>query len=489
MRLLPLRSLAIVSVLGAAALSQAQLRIACWNITNWGVTSPTNARMLAVRTAVYGVFNGRSMAPDVIAVQEMQSQAAMNALVQGLNTAPGSPGDWAAFSWPTPISPQTSLPDTQSVLLYRTSKIVPAGPVVTVSQGVPGSTTEPPRNTYRFDFHPVGYVTPSALISVYNVHLKAGSTTNDESRRLVEAQRIRLNANSLTTRGGVLVAGDLNIGRSSAASYQELTGTQVNNTGRFFDPISTPGTWENSFNFRYVHTQDPWVSSATSTNVGMDDRYDFMLMDSRLLDGEGLHYIGNPNLPYSTTTWNDPNHSYRVWGNDGSSWIFQGGNWLSKGLTVAGNTMVGPTIAQALVDSTGNQSGHLPLFADFRVPPVANVQEVTLDFGLVGQGTTATMPINVNNVGNIALWGPFGVADLVYSVNGANGFSAPNGIFNDRADDGPQTHLISVNTSTPGRVNGTVTINTNDPFRQSIVVNCTALVVGRITRPTPVPGP
>ena len=132
----------------------------------------------------------------------------------------------------------------------------------------------------------------------------------------------------------------------------ELVGAQAVNDGRFFDPINTPGSWNNNAAYRFVHTQDPAYQ--------MDDRHDQILVSAGLVDGVGLDYIGDPALPYSTTTWDDPAHSYRCWGNDGSSY-----NQL---LTTTGNQMVGNVIAQALRASALG-GGHLPVYLDLRVPP------------------------------------------------------------------------------------------------------------------------
>ena len=70
---------------------------------------------------------------------------------------------------------------------------------------------------------------------------------------------------------------------------------------------------------------------------------DIMTKYRSTFDAAVPDYVGNPAIPYSTTTWDDPNHSYRSWGNDGTS--------FNVSLTIAGNQMVGETIAQALVDS------------------------------------------------------------------------------------------------------------------------------------------
>lgn len=351
----PQNSSAAAVPCGGGGGSGTSIRICSWNITSYAGANAT--RDAAFKTAAYGVFNSRSLAPDVIAAQELSSQAAVDAFRTMLNTASGSPGDWAAATF-------INGPDLDNAFFYRTSKVTYIG-TQTIALGSSASTDQP-RNTYRHDFRPAGLIGASNTIAIYNSHMKAGSTSSDQARRLVEAQRIRDNAQGLDTNpsNGVAdglpagynfaVVGDFNIQSSSQTAYQELVGSQSNNTGRFFDPINTPGSWNNNSAYRFVHTQNP--------NADMDDRLDFILVSASLIDASGIDYIGNASLPYSTTTWNDPNHSYRVWGNDGTSY--------GTGITVAGNTMVGSTIAQALKDCVGTSAtgGHLPVFLDLALP-------------------------------------------------------------------------------------------------------------------------
>ncbi len=323
-----LRALSILfSVAGLAVTGTSQLRIATWNVTNY-----SGGRVNEFQTAIYGQFNGRSMAPDLLIGQEFISQTAVNTFRDLLNTASGSPGDWAA-------APFIDGPDTDSAFFYRTSKVI----YIATTIAARGSTdpNNQPRNTYRYDFRPVGYSGDGSIVACYSVHMKAGSQTTDQSRRLVEAQRIRANAETLDSSWNFLMAGDTNIQTSSQAAYQELVGSHTLNSGRFFDPIDAPGSWNNNGSFRFVHTQDPASQ--------MDDRFDQIILSANLINHVGMDYIGNSTATYSESTWNDPNHSFRCWGNDGTSF-----NTL---LTVNGNTMVGPTIAQALIDSAlGN--GH-----------------------------------------------------------------------------------------------------------------------------------
>lgn len=90
----------------------------------------------------------------------------------------------------------------------------------------------------------------------------------------------------------------------------------------------------------------------------MDDRFDQVLIGGGLADGVGTDYVGNTQIAYSTTTWNDTNHSYRVWGNDGTS--------FNSSLTTTGNSMVGSSIAQSLINTSTTAGGHLPVFLDLK---------------------------------------------------------------------------------------------------------------------------
>ncbi|MCK6455722.1 MAG: hypothetical protein L6Q92_04235 [Phycisphaerae bacterium] len=442
----------VFALAASAATASAQLRVATWNITFYA-----GGRATDIQSSVYGIFNGRSMSPDVILLQEFTTATAVPAFVTILNGAPGSPGDWAG-------APFIDGPDTDSAFVYRTSKVEFLGVTVVAVGGV---APNHPRNIQRYDVRLKGYTGAGAVLASYSTHMKSGSTGDDQARRLVEAQRIRDDAELLTPAWQFLVGGDFNIQSSSQSAYQELVGSQANNAGRFFDPINTPGSWNNNIAFRFVHTQDPIGAG------GMDDRHDQILVEGTLIDGVGFDYVGNPAIPYSTTTWDDPNHSYRAWGNDGTSY--------NSTLTVAGNAMVGATIAQDLIDSTGGAAGHLPAFLDFRVPAKIDSQTV-LDFGSVPQGSTAEQVLTVLNSANTTLWTAAGIANLNYTLSATAGFSAPGGAFSDAPGGAGNDHTIAMDTSTPGPKNGTLSIasdSVDEPVRVvtligTVVPSCNA---------------
>ncbi len=436
----------VVSIGMLAGTAAAQLRVATWNISNYA-----GGRASDLQTAIYASFEGRSMRPDVIVTQEFLSTSARDAFLQILNTAPGSPGDWATVQF-------IDGPDTDSAFFYRTTKVVSLG-VTVVSQG--GTDPQPPRNTYRYDFHPVGYGggNGSGTIAWYAVHMKAGSSSTDQARRQVEAQRIRDDfLGTIVPRGWAgVVAGDFNVQSSNQAAYQTLAGAGA----AFLDPIKTPGSWNNNSSFRFVHTQDPAGAG------GMDDRHDQILISGLLANGTGLDYIGNVAVPYSTTTWDDPNHSYRAWGNDGTS--------FDNTLRVTGNTMVGASIAQSLI-TVCNGAGHLPIVLDMRVPAVAGATP-SLNFGSVAQGSSASVAVQVWNSANATLWTPAGVDSLRYTLAASGGFGAPGGTFADEAGGTANTHTITIDTSTSGIKSGVITISSNGWNKSSISIPITGEVL------------
>jgi endonuclease/exonuclease/phosphatase family metal-dependent hydrolase len=440
-------ALGVALLVGSSA--QAQLRVVSWNVSNY-----SGGRVADIQTTVYGVYQTRSMAPDIILAQEFLSSAAQTAFLNALNTASGSPGDWAAAPWLTG-------PDTISVCFYRTSSVSLLESVI-ISVG--GGTPAPPRSTPRYKFRVSGYTTNKAVLYCYNSHMKAGTAAEDEARRLVEAQRIRDNAQVLDPNCSFLVVGDFNIYTSTEDPYIELVGSQADNSGRFFDPIKSPGNWHDGSSFRFIHTQDP-----VSTNGGMDDRFDQILVSDNLIDGDGLDYIGNPAIAYSTTTWNDVNHSYRAWGNDGTS--------LNAGLTVTGNTMVGPTIAQAIINVATTAGGHIPVFLDLRVPAVVN-SDTVIDFGQIAQNAPATRSLNVWNDGNVTLWTAAGIDNLDYTLNASTGFTAPGGTFVNAAGSTHDQHTITMDTTTVGPKSGTVTILSNAADQPSRLVTLLGEVTG-----------
>ena len=197
------------------------------------------------------------------------------------------------------------------------------------------------RQTLRYQLRPVGYDS-AADFFVYNNHYKAGDSSNDRSRRLIEAEGVKMSGDALPEGTHIIYAGDFNIQSSSEGSYAELLSA---GNGQAFDPISTPGNWHNSTNstIKRTHTQSPASSSQFSGQAlgGVDDRFDFQLVTGEFLDNEGLSYIPG---------------SYRAFGNNGTH------TGINSAITTGNGAA--PNVLTALTTA----SDHLPVVADYQVP-------------------------------------------------------------------------------------------------------------------------
>lgn len=439
-----------------AGLASGQLRVGAYNISNYA-----GGRVSALQTVLYGSFQGRSMAPDALVCVEFMSEQAAEAFLTILNTAPGSPADWAR-------APFVDGNDTESVFYFRTSKLDFLGMEV-VAIGSSSSSNQP-RNTYRYDVRPKGYDAEASVLAVYATHMKAGNTSGDGLRRLVEAQRIRDDAAQLPVGWKYLIAGDFNIPDASQSAYQALVNPGKGD-GLFVDPIASPANWQSSA-FRFLHTQDPAGAG------GMDDRFDQILLAPELLDGDGFDYIGIPSASYSSSTWNDSNHSYRAWGNDGTSY--------DQTLRIAGNTMVGPTIAQALIDAAVG-AGHIPVYLDLKVPPEVG-STVRVDFGIVPLGVEVSRTVQVWNAGDTTLWTALGIGRLRYTLAADGGFSVEHGSFTESAGPGVNSHSVTFEAASPGLRRGKITIASNAPDEPLREIEVVARVI-TFTGPGVPPGP
>ena len=174
-------------------------------------------------------------------------------------------------------------------------------------------------------FRPAG-TTGQADFAYVATHLKSGSTSSDIATRGNEAAQLVSSFATLNI-SAIIAAGDYNWLGSSEPAYQNFT------TGGFTDVAASLGEWRGNQDFKHLHTQDP--------RSNLDDRFDMMLANSALSDGEGIDYVSG---------------SFKVFGNDGS-------HELGGALTA--NTQINQSTLDALLSS----SDHLPIYATFVVVP------------------------------------------------------------------------------------------------------------------------
>jgi exonuclease III len=155
-------------------------------------------------------------------------------------------------------------------------------------------------------------------LNVLAGHLKAGNTAADRTDRGTMATAVRNYLNGFSKKENCLIMGDFNLYNSSEAAWQTLTAANPNRTYQFIDPINRVGSWSVNSTFSDVHTQCPSLNSnGCFSGGGLDDRFDFILMNRHLLnDSAGLKYIpgtykalGNDGLHYNKNITDNPTNN------------------------------------------------------------------------------------------------------------------------------------------------------------------------------------
>ncbi len=372
------------------------------------------------------VTNGLSRPVDLVALQEVRTQATTSAdVVSQLNAIYGS----GIYGRGNLNGDAVSGLDTVG-LVYNTQTLD------LLSEAAIGvvSTSGQPRQTLRYQLRPDGGSAATEFY-IYVSHFKSSDQQTDMDRREVEAEAIRADADALGQGVNIIYAGDFNLQESSEAAYQDLLAP---GNGQAFDPINSPGTWHNNNFFRSILTQAP-ANSPTNpafTGGGLDDRFDFQLISGELTNGTGLEYLAN---------------SYHTFGNNGSLGI-------NSNINDAGNTALpGLLNRTTILNLLTTVSDHLPVVADFNGPTAATVQFAAAS-QTVSEGTTS-----------------FTVSAQLSSAVGQN-VSIPYTLSGTATGSGTDYALTSANplTITAGSLSGSITFNVNndalDELNETIIV-------------------
>lgn len=181
----------------------------------------------------------------------------------------------------------------------------------------------------------------TVFIHLLAAHLKAGSTTSDESSRGAAAEAVMNFMQNNLQPGYFMICGDMNLKGSSESAYQQFTNSSYGNY-RFLDPINQPGNWNNSGTFASIHTQSTHSSgNSCFSGGGLDDRFDLILMSGQVVQDTGkVSYVEG---------------SYHAVGQDGLH--------FNQDVN-AGTNLSAPT---AVLNALYNMSDHLPVAADLKI--------------------------------------------------------------------------------------------------------------------------
>lgn len=314
-----------------------QVTLMDYNLLNYPagnpITADTALRNPYFRTTVSAVN------PDVLVVEEMQSQAGVDGFLSNvLNTAS------SGYSAGVFINGTT---DTENAIFYKHAKFQ-------FISNIPIKTALRDINEFKL-VHKLSGDT----VRIYAVHLKASNTASDETKRGAEVDSLRKVTNKLPVGSDFIVCGDFNIYKSSETAYQKILHINTTDQGYFIDPITLSGTWNNSAYAIHL-TQSPRTRAfGGGSTGGMDDRFDMILYSNAISQPGGMSYVANSEI---------------VLGNDGQHF------------NDSINKMPNNAVTQAVANAIHYGSDHIPVLAKFNFEYTPAVSPVTLNLKVFIQG-------------------------------------------------------------------------------------------------------
>lgn len=271
------------------------------------------------------------ISPDILVVQEMQSQAGVQLLRDSVLNVQADQYEAVPFH---------DGPDTDNALFYRSDK---------VEHVWSDYLATPNRDIAEYRLRTDG----GYELYVYSVHLKSSPGDTNELIRLQEAAILRNHLDSLGTGTNVLVAGDFNLYASTEPAYEMLTAELSNVHSRLYDPLFQPGAWHENINYAALHTQSSRDSMLPDGGAGggLDDRFDMILCSESMLEHTGLYL--------------DPS-AYIVCGNDGDHF------------DLAVNDGVNNVVPGDIADALYYAADHLPVTVSVIYSYTGSIAEASL---------------------------------------------------------------------------------------------------------------
>ena len=200
------------------------------------------------------------------------------------------------------------------------------------------------------------------FISCIVAHLKAGNSSSDALDREIMTENALDYLEAHGEPGNYLFMGDFNFYKSSESAFQLMISNN-DPVFRFYDPVNEIGNWHENWEYSHVHTQSTHTSiGGCPAGGGMDDRFDFILINQNLYDqSDRVYYLED---------------SYWALGQDGIR--------LDGSLLDPPNT----SLPAYMLDALYGMSDYLPVIMDLVVHETLGVSET-----LAGP----TLHVNYNN--------------------------------------------------------------------------------------------
>jgi exonuclease III len=296
-----------ILLMNQVAYSQSNFKVMSYNLLNFPEGQmPSRIDTLEIILDAYR--------PDLFMIQELKSAAGLAQIEDVLDNL-----GYGNFATSTFVA-QQSVPGTsnplQQAIAYNQSKfgLADEGYIITGHRDI---------NYFKLFLKDADLENGADTSFVYAVvcHLKSSEGSENEQARLEMIQDYFEWHNANVDGIPVIFGGDFNVYTSAEPCYQALLA--VINSPRLYDPISSPGSWNNNGSFSAIHTQSTRVNTIFNDGAsgGMDDRFDQVLLSESFFNlSSPLRYVDD---------------SYAAFGNSGNCFNdnitdCSGGDWSEE---------------------------------------------------------------------------------------------------------------------------------------------------------------
>jgi endonuclease/exonuclease/phosphatase family metal-dependent hydrolase len=314
--------------------------------------------------------------PDILMVCELQNATGATAILDNVLNVGTSKYTSPNFVY----NQSSSYTALNQFLYYNTDKLILENQSVLI-------TAIRDINNYTFLLNTTGKDTNPIYLEVFVAHLKASTGAANEQKRLDMVNVFTANLASIPSNHHVVFAGDFNFYVASEDGYQEIIDTS--NAITMIDPINREGSWHNNSSYKDIQTQSPLTThsqfaanygangaGSDGTTGGLDDRFDFIMIDQNTATSAALHYVAN---------------SYKAFGNNG--------NCFNDNIN--DTDCSGAEYSQTTRNNLANMSDHLPVVMELETNQVfLAVEQVATAKILMGNVVSDYLSLQLNNFNN-----------------------------------------------------------------------------------------
>ncbi|MDG5491263.1 T9SS type A sorting domain-containing protein [Psychroserpens sp. SPM9] len=328
--------------------------------------------------------------PDLFMVCELNNENGANSILSVLQFL-NSDYQSAAFQLNTSDDTAGNQNDLQQLLFYDSSKFILESQAIV-------TTIFRDFNHYTLKLNAVNQETNPVILDVIVCHLKASQGEDNQAFRLEMVEDLTSYLNTFDVDSNIILAGDFNVYTSNEPAFQKLIDTE--NVIKFEDPANRIGSWHTNPDYIDVFTQSTRTASGFGGSTGgFDDRFDFIMTSTHMIDNPELFFIPD---------------SYKVYGNNLNSNCFNN--------AINSNNCAGTDYTFEIRDALHDFSDHLPVILELQTNQSLSITEINNEQSVAILGPTIVndqlqIQTKANLINNLTLHIFNNIGQLVKTVD------------------------------------------------------------------------